>query len=637
MKTFSLSIFLVFSISIMHAQAPSGYYAPTEGLVSYELKSALKIIIDDIDDGTGFPVHQDQGYGALYEAYAAENSGDTDTYYENDGTVLDMYSERVTEADAYNYEHFQNNCGNYSDEGDCYNREHLVPQSTFNSASPMRNDYFHVIPSDGAVNGARGSFPFGEVNSAEYVSTNGSKRGNNTFPGYSGTVFEPIDEFKGDIARSVLYFAIRYEDEFSSSWRSNEVLADNPQDFFVDWYIQLLLSWHSEDPVSQKEIDRNNNGFQFQGNRNPLIDRPEFAFEIWGDFADDEAPTAPTNLQASNLTNSSVELSWSASQDNIAVARYILEQDDVAIGDTPADQTNFNVEGLDAETLYNYRVYAVDQGDNISDYSNEIEITTLEDPNYLVFEDFEDCSNGLDNFTSISEVSDLNWECVPTFGKNGTGGFQMNGFQGGQVQSLDWLITSNPINFDDYTQEKLSLWASASFGNSKLELLYSYEYDGSDTPSDFEWLEVPNLNIPLHPEGNSSLFVFEADNVDISNIEGEVYLAFRYDTTNEDLATRWTIDNVQITGEEFLSERTFDQRFEVLLYPNPTKTGQVYIEFQSSGKKNIELYNISGKRITKMTTNEKIYTEDVSQLSSGVYFVKITNKSKAVVKRLIVK
>ena len=70
MKTFSLSFFLVFSISIMHAQAPSGYYAPTEGLVSYELKSALKIIIDDIDDGTGFPVHQDQGYGALYEAYA---------------------------------------------------------------------------------------------------------------------------------------------------------------------------------------------------------------------------------------------------------------------------------------------------------------------------------------------------------------------------------------------------------------------------------------------------------------------------------------------------------------------------------------------------------------------------------------
>ena len=630
-------LLILFACTISFGQAPEGYYANTEGLSGFQLKSALKVIIDNKDDDSGFPHHTDQGYGALYDAYAAENSGDTDTYYENDGTVLDMYSERKTESDAYNYEHYQNNCGNYSNEGDCYNREHLVPQSTFNSASLMRNDYFHVIPSDGAVNGARGSFPFGEVDSPEYVSSNGSKRGNNTFPGYSGTVFEPIDEFKGDIARSVLYFAIRYEDEFSSSWKSNEVLADNPQDFFVDWYIQLLLSWHVEDPVSQREINRNNNGFQFQGNRNPLIDHPEFVLKIWGDFEDDEAPTAPNNLQASNLTNSRVDLSWSESQDNIAVAKYIIEQDDVAIGETPANQTNFDVEGLDAETLYNFRVYAVDQGDNISDYSNEIEITTLEDPNYLVIEDFEDCSTGFDNFTSISELSDLDWECVSTFGENGTSGYQMNGFQGGQIKSLDWLITSGPINFDDYSQEKLSLWASASFGNSKLELLYSSEYNGSNTPSGFEWLEVPNLNIPLHPEGNSSLFLFEAHNVDISNIEGEVYLAFRYDTTNGDLATRWTIDNIQITGKEFLSERSFGQRFEVLLNPNPSKTGQVYIEFRNGGKKNIELLNISGKRISRTTTNKKIYTENVSQLSSGVYFVKITNGPKAVVKRLIVK
>jgi len=157
-KLFISSLFWVLT-TLTFAQAPSGYYESTEGLVSYELKTTLKIIIDDVGDENGFPSHQDQGYGALYGAYAAENSGDSDDYFENDGTVLDMYSERILGIDNYNYEHFENNCGNYSNEGDCYNREHLVPQSTFNSASPMKNDYFHVVPSDGAVNGAQGSFP----------------------------------------------------------------------------------------------------------------------------------------------------------------------------------------------------------------------------------------------------------------------------------------------------------------------------------------------------------------------------------------------------------------------------------------------------------------------------------------------
>lgn len=497
--------------TLTYAQAPSGYYESTDGLLSYELKTALKIIIDDIGDENGFPSHQDQGYGALYGAYAAENSGDSDDYFENDGTVLDMYSERVPGIDNHNYEHFENNCGNYSDEGDCYNREHLVPQSTFNSASPMKNDYFHVVPSDGAVNGARGSFPFGEVTNPNYTSTNGSKRGPNTFPGYTGTVFEPIDEFKGDIARAVLYFAIRYEDEFNSSWRTNEVLADNPQEFFVDWYLALLLSWHLNDPVSEREIDRNNNGYQFQSNRNPLIDRPEFALMIWGDFMDNEAPSAPSDLQANNITNSSLQLSWTSSEDNVAVAQYIIEQDNVDIGSVGFNQSTYLVTGLNAETLYNFRVYAVDQGGNVSEPSENLDVLTLADPNYLIFEDFENCTTALDNFTAVSEISSLDWRCVSDDGENNSHGYQMNAFQNGQVPSLDWLITSNKINFNEFESEKISFFASANFGNTKLELLFSSSYTGNGNPSSFNWQEVPNVEVPLHPNGSGSLFTYTAE------------------------------------------------------------------------------------------------------------------------------
>ena len=635
-KLFTSSLLLMLT-TFTHAQAPSGYYESTDGLLSYELKTALKIIIDDIGDGNGFPSHQDQGYGALYDAYAAENSGDSDDYFENDGTVLDMYSERSLGIDNYNYEHFENNCGNYSDEGDCYNREHLVPQSTFNSASPMKNDYFHVVPSDGAVNGARGSFPFGEVTNPNYTSTNGSKRGSNTFPGYTGIVFEPIDEFKGDIARAVLYFAIRYEDEFSSSWRTNEVLADNPQDFFVDWYLALLLSWHLNDPVSEREIDRNNNGYQFQSNRNPLIDRPEFAVMIWGDFTDNEPPSAPSDLLANNTTNSSLHLSWTSSEDNVAVAQYIIEQDNVDIGSVGSNQSTYLVTGLNAETLYNFRLYAVDQGGNISEPSDNLDVLTLSEPSYLISEDFENCSTALDNFTAISEISALDWRCVSDDGENNSQGYQMNAFQNGQIPSLDWLITSNKINFDEFELEKISFFASANFGNTKLELLFSSSYTGNGNPSNFNWQEVPNVEVPLHPNGSGSLFTYNAESIDISELPENAYIAFRYNTTNGQLATRWTIDNFRITGEQVLSSSSFSNTLEVKLYPNPLKNSHIHLNFNSSDRKRIELYDLNGKILLTKHSKQNYFKEDLNWLTPGIYFFKIYQNGNSVIKKLVKK
>ena len=635
-KLFTSSLLLMLT-TFTHAQAPYGYYESTDGLLSYELKTALKIIIDDIGDGNGFPSHQDQGYGALYDAYAAENSGDSDDYFENDGTVLDMYSERSLGIDNYNYEHFENNCGNYSDEGDCYNREHLVPQSTFNSASPMKNDYFHVVPSDGAVNGARGSFPFGEVTNPNYTSTNGSKRGSNTFPGYTGIVFEPIDEFKGDIARAVLYFAIRYEDEFSSSWRTNEVLADNPQDFFVDWYLALLLSWHLNDPVSEREIDRNNNGYQFQSNRNPLIDRPEFAVMIWGDFTDNEPPSAPSDLLANNTTNSSLHLSWTSSEDNVAVAQYIIEQDNVDIGSVGSNQSTYLVTGLNAETLYNFRLYAVDQGGNISEPSDNLDVLTLSEPSYLISEDFENCSTALDKFTTVSEISALDWRCVSDDGENNSQGYQMNAFQNGQIPSLDWLITSNKINFDEFELEKISFFASANFGNTKLELLFSSSYTGNGNPSNFNWQEVPNVEVPLHPNGSGSLFTYNAESIDISELPENAYIAFRYNTTNGQLATRWTIDNFRITGEQVLSSSSFSNTLEVKLYPNPLKNSHIHLNFNSSDRKRIELYDLNGKILLTKHSKQNYFKEDLNWLTPGIYFFKIYQHGNSVIKKLVKK
>ena len=267
--------FCLFYSFVVFCQAPNGYYNNATGS-GYALKTQLKSIITS--------GHQDQGYGALYDAYV---TSDTDSFYDNDNTVLDMYSENPNGTDSYYYNHGSRKCGNYNSEDDCYNREHIFPQGFFNEGYPMRSDIHHVVPTDGYVNNRRGSYPFGEINNASYTSNNGSKVGLNTFDNYSGTVFEPIDEFKGDIARMLFYFATRYEDEVTSnSWDShtkqNNPLNGTNDQVYEDWYIKLLYKWHIQDPVSQREIVRNNEAYNFQGNRNPFIDHPEYVSQIWG-------------------------------------------------------------------------------------------------------------------------------------------------------------------------------------------------------------------------------------------------------------------------------------------------------------------------------------------------------------------
>jgi len=277
---FTLTLFTV------SAQAPQGYYDNAQGLTGFQLKTALKNIIDDVDDGNGQPFHNPQPYSDLDNAYPQPNSGFRDEYtsFDNDGFLLDIYSENPIGTDPYNHVLVSDECGNYNAEGVCYNKEHLLPQSIFNQQMPMRGDIHYVFPTDGQVNGYRSNFPFGEVNTPNLTTQNGSKRGPNVYPGYAGTVFEPLDEFKGDIARGLLYFATRYEDQTNTSGWDNpddNVLNQNSSQFYDDWYIDMLLDWHVNDPVSPEELDRNNNGFSHQNNRNPFIDNPNFALAIW--------------------------------------------------------------------------------------------------------------------------------------------------------------------------------------------------------------------------------------------------------------------------------------------------------------------------------------------------------------------
>lgn len=257
--------FLFYAFS--YSQIPAGYYNNATG-TGYTLKTQLYNIIKG---------HIDNGYAGLYTTY---QTSDRDYFYENDGTILDMYSENPAGVDPYNFSATSTQrCGSYSKEGDCYNREHIIPQSVFSSNAPMVSDAHFITPTDGKVNGVRSNYPHGNVTSASSTSLNGSKLGSSAVAGYSGTVFEPINDFKGDIARMYFYFATRYENTVAGY--TFAMFNNTSNQVFTTAFLNMLYAWHIQDPVSPREIARNNAIYARQHNRNPYIDHPEYVQAVW--------------------------------------------------------------------------------------------------------------------------------------------------------------------------------------------------------------------------------------------------------------------------------------------------------------------------------------------------------------------
>ena len=304
-------LFVIFSV-FTTAAPPAGYYDSAAGLSGSALKTALYDIING---------HTSVSYDSLWTHFQATDK-------KVNGKVWDMYSDIPGDTPPYEYTFVTDQCGAYGGEGDCYNREHSFPSSWFNDASPMVSDLFQLYPTDGYVNGMRANYAFGETISPSWTSLNGSKRGNCTYPGYTGVIFEPRDDYKGDFARAVFYMVTRYEN-LVAGWETNDANGDAVLDgtaypALETWAVNMLIEWHANDPVSQKELDRNDAVYSIQSNRNPFIDNPQYVCDIWGgdcglcDLADtsapDWSPSGTSGLIALSL-NEQIELDWSNASD----------------------------------------------------------------------------------------------------------------------------------------------------------------------------------------------------------------------------------------------------------------------------------------------------------------------------------
>ncbi|HLV13983.1 MAG TPA: endonuclease [Xanthomarina sp.] len=609
MRHIYLILTLIFSLSVS-AQIPADYYNSATG-TGFTLKTQLKNIIAN--------GHVARSYDQLYDGAGISNSqGYVDTHsdinvtgganYENDGTVLDFYSENPNGPDPYNFTHNVDEGGNQTAEGDCYNREHIVPQSSFNSNSPMQSDIHHVIPTDCRVNNYRSNYAFGIVGNATRTSLNGSKVGTSAMPGYSSVVFEPIDEFKGDIARAILYFATRYEDNIHN-YTSFDMFNGSNDQVFHTWAIDVLLDWHyNVDPVDQRERERNKAAYRFQGNANPFVDHPEYANMIWNPSPDTEAPTTPLNLVASNPTDNSIVLTWTASTDNIGVTSYDIY---VNNGQTSSYNTNnitFTVTGLTAATQYCFTIKAKDAAGNESSFSNQACETTTDNGSTggseCLAETFENIPANTNNYTS------KNW----------------TGDNGGSWTATD-ARTDQTLNNRAITIRNGALTAPTIPGGIG-ELTVSTKRVFGGTSGSFN-LKVNGTVVGTIPYGDQD--VVQTTTIPNINVSGDVSIVIDGNSSTnrvvfDDLS--WTCYTPTIGIDDFTL-------IDLAIYPNPVDNN-LNIQFKGSDKIQVEIFDILGKKVFNRTLQQS-QNIPLENLKSGIYIMKLTQGNSTITKKLIKK
>lgn len=620
---------LTFTVS---AQIPAGYYDYATG-TGYTLKTQLFRIINNVDDpeinNTVEEVQTVETYNSL-DGFNA--TYERDLYYEPGGsnTILDMYSENPTGADPYNFTPTTDECGNFSSEGDCYNKEHVIPQSVFSSQLPMYSDAHHLIPSDGRVNGFRGNFPFGNVDDSQLTSQsgitnptlNGSKLGGYEDLGYpidyTGTVFEPIDEFKGDIARIYFYFVTRYETQVSG-WSSYPMFDGSSDQAIAEPFLSLLIDWHLNDPVSQKEIDRNNNIFyNHQNNRNPFVDHPEWVVAIWTSNPDTEAPSDVTDLMASNPTDTTVQLQWTAATDNIGVSSYDIYVDGVNTYNT--SNTMFTATDLSPDTNYCFTLKAIDGSGNESNFSNQAcEMTTNNGGSGEIDIFFSEYIEGSSN-NKVLEIANFTGASVNM--SIYTLKLSFNG-------NANWSTTytfppSTIINNGD-------VYVIANGGST----VCTAEYD--------------NLNNAITSfNGNDAIGLFKNDV--LIDILGDFNSSSTY-AQNTTLVRKPDVDRPTITFDinewnSFASNNCDDlgqhnqtlsspevTLGEIKMYPNPVEGNTLFIS--ANQQLNIEIYDVLGKRMLNQTITSDSHAIDISNLRSGLYLVRIISDYGSITKKLI--
>ena len=307
MKTLKNNLLLIAAVFALttSANVPVGYYNSINGKRGQDLKNAAHQLLKN---------HTVMTYSSLWYHFQS-----TDCHFENPNQVWDMYS---------NITRYYRGASAVSG----MNREHSFPKSWWGGTQvDAYTDLNHLYPSDAEANLAKNNYPLGEVSTASF--NNGCTKVGTPMAGQGGgcsTVFEPDDDYKGDFARTYFYMATCYQDY---TWKYTYMVTNSSWQTLNQWSINLLLKWAREDPVSDKEVARNEAVYKIQNNRNPFIDNPLLAEYIWGShygeafYVDQsgEEPQGDPTLITPNL-ETAIEMGEVAIGKSLSVTVYVKGQ-----------------------------------------------------------------------------------------------------------------------------------------------------------------------------------------------------------------------------------------------------------------------------------------------------------------------
>ena len=290
---------------------PDCPYENLDGMTSFALRKAL---CEDISQHTMLSYNQIRGDKAKVDVRA-------------DGKIWDIYS-------GYDF-YLSDYCSNIDIvEGECYNREHVLPKSWWggSTSEPMYTDLHHVYSVDAMANDKRSAWIYDEVKSTSWSNNLGSKLG--TSANWSGeTAFEPVDEYKGDVARVYFYMLTCYMNkDFTQGGKGYRYFSySNGVCDFHSKSLALMLKWHRQDPVSDKEITRNAKVADLQGNENPFVVEPNLVEYIWGtmkgkpyDCDGEVLPPDPGTVDGAITCQEARELALALAQGSQSSTEYVV-------------------------------------------------------------------------------------------------------------------------------------------------------------------------------------------------------------------------------------------------------------------------------------------------------------------------
>ncbi|PIB32323.1 hypothetical protein BFP78_10800 [Gaetbulibacter sp. 5U11] len=516
---------------------------------------------------------------------------------------------------------------NGGNSGTDWNREHVFPNSLANpsldssgSSGPPYADGHNLRPSDVQMNSNRGNKKFAA----------GSGNAGNTSSGSS--LWYPGDEYKGDAARIIMYMYTRYGSQCLPTYAVNGTTNSIDPNM-----INILLDWNAEDPVSLIEDNRNTyhantSNTYAQGNRNPFIDNPYLATVIWGGTpaenrwgsqppTDTQAPSTPLNLVANNPTETTIDLSWTASTDDTAVTTYDVYVDGTYYTNTGSDATTFTVTGLSAETSYTFTILAKDAAGNSSGLSNSVNETTL-------------VGSSASNDLFLSEYME---------GSSNNKALEIANFTGNAITDLSAYELRISSNGNAAWTGTYNFPASASIANNDVYVI------GNGSLAVCTGVVDNSNNTITGFNGNDAIGLFKNGVlIDIIGTLGDG-ATFGANTTlvrNPSIAAgniafdinEWTAsasNTCTDLGQHTVAALSITQvevdNFKI--YPNPVRGSLLNIEVKQNTR--FEIYDILGKKILQGNVTQTNKQVSVSRLNKGVYILRLKNESGSVTKKLI--